>query len=105
MNEEAINEIVKEHYGFTIDEIDENVGNLSLRVNQLQYNNKKFQQEIQQLKDKIDKTNQKLELLLNDLKINSKEEKETGKSYFNTNLFAIRIKEISKTLNGESNEQ
>ena len=52
-----------------------------------------------------DKTNQKLELLLNDLKINSKEEKETGKSYFNTNLFAIRIKEISKTLNGESNEQ
>lgn len=55
MNEEAINEIVKEYYGFTIDEIDENVGNLSLRVNQLQYNNKKFQQENQQLKDRIDK--------------------------------------------------
>ena len=46
----------------------------------------------------------KLELLLEDLKINAKEEKETGKSYFNTNLFAIRVKEILKVLKGDNNE-
>lgn len=63
-----------------------------------------LQQENQQLKEKIEKTNQKLELLLNDLKINSESEKESGKSYFNTNLFAIRVKEISKTLKYEKDE-
>ena len=41
---------------------------------------------------------EKLELLINDLKLNQKEEKETGKSYFNTQLFAIRVKEIYKIL-------
>lgn len=40
----------------------------------------------------------KLELLLNDLKVNQKKEQEEGKSYFNTDLFAIRIKEILETL-------
>ena len=37
---------------------------------------------------------EKIELLLNDLKINQNKEKEDGKSYFNTDLVAIRIKEI-----------
>lgn len=41
---------------------------------------------------------EKLELLMNDLKLNQQEEKETGKSYFNTQLFAIRLKEIYKIL-------
>ena len=41
---------------------------------------------------------EKLELLLKDLKINQDEEKETGKSYFNTQLFAIRVREIYKIL-------
>lgn len=54
ISEEEINEIVKEHYGFTIDEIDENVGKLSLRVNQLEYNNKKLQQELTDCKKKIE---------------------------------------------------
>ena len=45
MKEEELNELVKEHYGFTIDEIDEDIGKLSLRVNQLEYNNKKLQEE------------------------------------------------------------
>lgn len=40
----------------------------------------------------------KLKLLLNDLKINSDKEKGEGKSYFNTNLFAIRVKEILNIL-------
>lgn len=40
----------------------------------------------------------KLELLLNDLKINQRKEKEEGKSYFNTDLFAIRVKEILNLL-------
>lgn len=40
----------------------------------------------------------KLELLLSDLKLNQEEEKNTGKSYFNTQLFAIRVKEILKIL-------
>lgn len=40
----------------------------------------------------------KLELLIEDLKTNQEEEKESGKSYFNTNLFAIRISEILKIL-------
>lgn len=48
----------------------------------------------------------KLELLLNDLKINQEKEKQDGKSYFNTVLFAIRVKEIYKILKeeGETNE-
>lgn len=37
---------------------------------------------------------QKLELLLDDLRINQKAEKEEMKSYFNTQLMAIRVKEI-----------
>ena len=37
---------------------------------------------------------EKIELLLNDLKINHNKEQEEGKSYFNTDLVAIRIKEI-----------
>ena len=41
---------------------------------------------------------EKLELLLKDLKTNQEEEKETGKSYFNTQLFAIRVREIYKIL-------
>ena len=48
----------------------------------------------------------KLELLLNDLKINQEKEKQDGKSYFNTVLLAIRVKEIYKILKeeGEINE-
>lgn len=41
---------------------------------------------------------EKLELLLNDLKLNQQEEKQSGKSYFNTQLFAIRVREIYKLL-------
>lgn len=37
---------------------------------------------------------EKIELLLNDLKKDHEKEKEDGKSYFNTDLVAIRIKEI-----------
>ena len=51
-----------------------------------------------------DKAIDKLELLLKDLKINSDAEKENGKSYFNTDLFAIRVNEILKILKGEVNE-
>ena len=40
----------------------------------------------------------KLELLLEDLKIHQKAEKDNGKSYFNTDLFAIRVKEIYEIL-------
>lgn len=36
MSEKEINEIVKEHYGFTVEEIDNMVGNLSLKIHQLQ---------------------------------------------------------------------
>ena len=41
---------------------------------------------------------EKLELLLKDLKINQEEEKQNAKSYFNTQLFAIRVNEIYKIL-------
>ncbi len=44
---------------------------------------------------------EKLELLLQDLKINSEAERESGKNYFNTDLFAIRVKEILKILKGD----
>ena len=40
----------------------------------------------------------KLELLLKDLKDMQDLEKETGWQYFNTQLFAIRVKEIYKIL-------
>lgn len=36
MSEEEINKIVKEHYGFTVEEIDNMVGNLSLKIYQLE---------------------------------------------------------------------
>lgn len=52
----------------------------------------------------IDIAISKLELLLNDLKLNQKEEKETGKSYFNTQLFAIRVNEIYKILKESDNK-
>ena len=44
----------------------------------------------------------KLELLLNDLKDMQDLEKEKGRQYFNTQLFAIRVKEIYKILKEES---
>ena len=44
----------------------------------------------------------KLELLLNDLKDMQDLEKETGRQYFNTQLFAIRVKEIYKILKDKS---
>ena len=40
----------------------------------------------------------KLELLLNDLKLNEEKEKKDHNYYFNTQLFAIRVKEILKIL-------
>lgn len=44
---------------------------------------------------------EKLELLLNDLKINKEKERKDGKSYFNTDLFSLRVREIYKILKGE----
>lgn len=43
----------------------------------------------------------KIKILLNDLELNSKKEKQDGKSYFNTDLFYIRVKEILKVLESE----
>ena len=43
----------------------------------------------------------KLELLLKDLKDMQELEEKTGRQYFNTQLFAIRIKEIYKILKEE----
>ena len=40
----------------------------------------------------------KLELLLKDLKDMQELEKETGRQHFNTQLFAIRVREIYKSL-------
>lgn len=40
----------------------------------------------------------KLELLLKDLKDMQELEKKTGRQYFNTQLFAIRVREIYKIL-------
>ena len=47
----------------------------------------------------------KLELLINDLKINKNKEKEEGKRYFNTDLVAIRVLEIYKILKREINNE
>lgn len=44
----------------------------------------------------------KLELLLKDLKDMQELEKKTGRQYFNTQLFAIRVKEIYKILKEEN---
>lgn len=41
---------------------------------------------------------EKLELLINDLKKDHEKEKEEGKNYFNTDLMAIRVKEIYEIL-------
>ena len=47
----------------------------------------------------------KLELLLKDLKDMQLREKETGKSYFTLQLFAIRVKEIYKILNDTTEKE
>lgn len=63
-----------------------------------------LQQQKEQLKQKeeiINKAKNKLKILLDDLKINSEKEKEEGKSYFNTDLFIIRVNEIKKTLDNK----
>lgn len=44
---------------------------------------------------------EKLEILIKDLKENQELEKETGKSNFTLQLFAIRVMEIYKILKGE----
>lgn len=44
---------------------------------------------------------EKLELLLNDLKINKEKEKKDRIGYFNTDFFYVRVKEIYKILKGE----
>ena len=44
----------------------------------------------------------KVELLLSDLKDMQDLEKETGRQYFNTQLFAIRVREIYKILKEEN---
>lgn len=54
-------------------------------------------------KDKVTEAIEKLNLLMTDLKINEKAEEQDGKGYFNTQLFAIRVKEILKIL--ERNDQ
>ena len=56
---------------------------------------------INDLQQKSNKVINKLELLLEDLRINQEEEKQNGKSYFNTQLFAIRVNEIYKILKEE----
>jgi len=43
----------------------------------------------------------KLKILINDLQFNQEKEKKEGKSYFTTELFAIRVKEILKVLESE----
>ena len=49
---------------------------------------------------------EKIELLLKDLKDMQELEEKTRRQYFNTQLFAIRVKEIYKILKeeGETNE-
>lgn len=55
--------------------------------------------------DKIMKeTIEKLNLLMSDLKVNEQKEKKDGKSYFNTQLFSIRVKGILKVLERTENK-
>lgn len=63
-----------------------------------------YQSNIEMVK-KIDKTIEKLSLLLDDLKINKEVEQATGRNYFNADLFAIRVKTILKILNGEFDDE
>ena len=58
----------------------------------------KYIKELQQENKKHKEAIVKLELLLEDLKLNKKKEIEEGKSYFNNDLFAIRVKEILNIL-------
>lgn len=46
----------------------------------------------------------KIKLLLDDLKKNKEAELKDGKSYFNTDLFAIRIKELLNILQNGSDD-
>ena len=54
MNEKELNKLVKEHYGFTIEELDNDVAYWCFRCSELQ-------QENQQLHNKIDKAIEYLE--------------------------------------------
>lgn len=63
-----------------------------------------YQSNIEMVK-KIDKSIKELNLLLDELSINRKVEQATGKNYFNTDLFAVRVKKILKILNGEFDDE
>lgn len=52
----------------------------------------------EKLEETIKEAIEKLNLLMLDLKINEKAEEQEGKSYFNTQLFTIRVKGILETL-------
>lgn len=47
---------------------------------------------------------EKLKLLIDDLMINHEKEQKNGKIYFNTDLVAIRVKEIYDILKGKIND-
>lgn len=47
----------------------------------------------------------KIKILLDDLKKNKEAELKDGKSYFNTDLFAIRIKELLNILQNGSDDK
>ena len=49
MSEEEINKIVKEHYGFSVEEIDNIVGDLSLKNTKLRKKNKILKQKTVQI--------------------------------------------------------
>lgn len=63
--------------------------------------NQQLKEQLEQKEDIINKTKNKLKILLDDLKINSEKEKEEGKSYFNNDLFIIRVNEIKKILDNK----
>lgn len=63
-----------------------------------------YQSNIEMVK-KIDKSIKELNLLLDELSINRKVEQATGKNYFNTDLFAVRVKKILKIFNGDFDDE
>lgn len=95
-------------YNYQIASAYDNVGDIyslkdieDMQGAQEHYEKKLAYEAIKELQSNSVNAMNKLGLLLNDLKINKEKEQKDGKSYFNTDLFSLRVREIYKILKGE----
>lgn len=81
------------------------ITNLQQKYDTAIFVGKELNKSLEDYKSRNEKTTNKIELLIKDLKNMQKLEKETGKEHFTLELFSIRIKEIYKLLQGSDKSE